>query len=73
MKERVYFSHKIKDHVILIDDARCFIGKDNYPTLQELKEFTSKNWPNSTFNVEDDIISIYAQTVDELEFRSSFR
>lgn len=60
MKERVYFQSKIKDHVILMDDARCLIGKDNYPTLQELKEFTLKNWPKSTFNVEDDIISIYA-------------
>jgi len=59
MKElRRIFNHEIKNHVILIDDARFFIGKDNYPTLQELKEFVLKNYPKSTFNVEDDIIRI---------------
>jgi len=52
------FNHEIKNHVILIDDARFFIGKDNYPTLQWLKEFVLKNYPKSTFNVEDDIIRI---------------
>lgn len=28
--------HEIKNHVILIDDARCFNGKDNYPRLDDL-------------------------------------
>jgi hypothetical protein len=59
MKElECVFNHGIKNHVILIDDARFFIGKDDYPTLQELKEFVLKNYPKSTFNVEDDIIRI---------------
>ena len=29
--------HSIKNHVILIDDARMFAGKDGYPELSELK------------------------------------
>jgi len=59
MKElECIFNHEIKNRVILIDDARCFIGKDDYPTLQELKEFALKNYPKSTFNGEDDIIRI---------------
>jgi len=53
------FDHKIKNHVVLIDDARYFTGRDDYPTLQWLKEFVLKNFPKSTFNVKDDIIRIY--------------
>ena len=51
-------NHEIKNHVILIDDARCFIGKNGYPTLEKLKEFVLRNFPKSTFNVENDIIRI---------------
>ncbi len=29
--------HKIKTHIILIDDARCFDGTAEYPTLDALK------------------------------------
>ena len=29
-------THSIKEHVILIDDARCFDGKNDYPHLDEL-------------------------------------
>ena len=53
------FSHNIKNHVVLIDDARFFVGKEGYPTVRELKEFVLKNSPKSTFKVEDDIIRIY--------------
>lgn len=29
--------HYLKEHVILIDDARCFDGTNDYPTIDELK------------------------------------
>ena len=29
-------SHHISDHVVLIDDARCFDGSSNYPTLGQI-------------------------------------
>ena len=29
-------SHPVKRHVILIDDARCFCGENDYPHLEEL-------------------------------------
>jgi hypothetical protein len=32
-------SHTIKQHVILIDDARCFDGTNDYPTLDALLAF----------------------------------
>lgn len=33
---RAILSHHLKNHVILIDDARCFNGKNNYPRLDDL-------------------------------------
>lgn len=33
------FCHPVKNHLVVIDDARCFIGRDGYPRLGELLEF----------------------------------
>ena len=33
------FSHPVKNHLVIIDDARCFNGKDGYPRIGELREF----------------------------------
>ena len=46
------------EHVILIDDARCFTGKGDYPSVQKLKDLTLSVGFN-VFEVEDDIIRIY--------------
>ena len=55
--------HPIKNHVILIDDARCFIGPNkvlkNYPTIKELKDLVAYKRSDLKFVVEDDIIRIY--------------
>jgi len=32
----VILSHPVKQHVILIDDVRCFCGENGYPHLEEL-------------------------------------
>lgn len=55
------FAHPVKDHVILIDDARQFLGKDGYPTLEELRAFVHRNHPRSAFIVKDDIIRIHGE------------
>ena len=47
------------EHVILIDDARCFNGNDDYPTLNELEQLVMNKNPNLIFNVKDDIIRIH--------------
>ena len=52
------FKHSEK-HVILIDDARCFVGKDDYPTLNELKNLMKNDNRYKNFFVENDIIRIF--------------
>jgi len=53
------FDHPVSKHVILIDDARCFTGENDYPTLQELQEFVLQKRPHWKFKVENDIIRIH--------------
>ena len=52
------FNGKIENHIIIIDDARLFIGKDDYPTIDELNSFIKQK--NHTFKLEvkNDIICI---------------
>ena len=33
---KAILSHSVKEHVILIDDARCFDGKNDYPHIDDL-------------------------------------
>ena len=55
------FSHHIKNHIILIDDAHDFSGSYDYPTISELKNITTKNNPESKFLVENNIIRIFTE------------
>ena len=50
------FDHKIKDHVILIDDARLFNGTEDYPTLEELRRLFADKRPDYEFSVANDVI-----------------
>jgi len=52
-------SHAIDSHVILIDDARCFTGENDYPTLQDLQNFLNERKQGWHFSVEHDIIRIH--------------
>lgn len=47
------------DHIILIDDARLFQGKNDYPTIESLESFVRSQWPRNIFAVSDDIIRIH--------------
>lgn len=51
-------NHKVKEHVILIDDANCFGSNAGYPKMSELEGLVKGLRENSTFNVEDNIIRI---------------
>jgi len=49
-------NHGINNHVILIDDARLFNGKEDYPTIEELNNTISKYGYNLL--VKNDIVRI---------------
>ena len=49
-------AHPVKDHVILIDDAREFTGQNDYPTIESLRTFIGARLPDHEFDVKDDIV-----------------
>ncbi len=53
---KTILSHKIKSHVILIDDAGYFNGKNDYPTIGKLKDMFKDS--GYSLKVENDIIRI---------------
>jgi hypothetical protein len=60
MKElQCILNHSINKHVILIDDARCFVGQNDYPTIEELKRFVSSINPDLVITIENDIIRVH--------------
>ena|SRR5687768_8843024 len=46
------------DHILLIDDARCFVGTVDYPTVKELTGYILERNPAATIDVENDIMRI---------------
>lgn len=49
---------KTLSHLILIDDARCFLGGNDYPTVEELTAFIAARDPRYAVRVEDDVIVV---------------
>ncbi len=59
MKElQIISRHQVSNHVILIDDARCFNGTNDYPTIDVCRALSAGFWPCHEFTVVDDIIRI---------------
>jgi hypothetical protein len=54
-------NHPLASHVILIDDARCFVGENDYPTIEELRDFLLAARPHWVFEVTDDIVRFHEQ------------
>lgn len=59
------FGHRVEGHVILIDDARCFVENDSqveelkdYPTQEFLKNYVRQHNAALQFEVANDIIRI---------------
>lgn len=57
------FDHMVRNHVILIDDARCFDGRGTYPALAEIEALVRKHRPAWVCKVQDDIIRIHLPLV----------
>ena len=53
----IILKHRLK-HVILIDDARLFVGEHDYPTINKLKEMIQEFNKNYTLSTKNDIIYI---------------
>ncbi len=55
----IILSGGLKNNIILIDDARCFNGENDYPKLNGLKEYLNKKGVlNKQIGVKKDIIRI---------------
>lgn len=54
----VILTHSIKNHVILIDDARVFTGKGGYPTVPQLREYLLEKRRDLEMEVRHDMIRI---------------
>lgn len=60
MKElSLILDHSVKNHIILIDDARYFTGNDDYPTIDEVRIIVRQKRPDLNFAVKDDVIRIH--------------
>jgi hypothetical protein len=49
--------------VILIDDARCFTGDCDYPSVVEIEEMIHRQRPELVFSVDVDIIRVVPPTI----------
>lgn len=69
MKElATILAHRVKGHVILIDDARCFDGTHDYPTLAELRKLVEVSMPGCSFWVSNDVIRIHPDRTIESQY-----
>lgn len=53
--------HPVPGHLILIDDARCFDGTNDYPPIANCRSLAMQFWPRHDVTVVDDIIRITPQ------------
>lgn len=56
---KAILTHHINNHVILIDDARLFVGENDYPTVNDLTTFVQNENASKRIVIENDIIIIW--------------
>lgn len=57
--EHILTHRNAEQHVVLIDDASQFTGKNDYPTIKELEYFVLKLRPNFILQIKEDIIRVH--------------
>ena len=50
------FNGRQFDHILLIDDARLFVGQGDYPTIEKLTEYIKNKNQKYQLEVKDDIV-----------------
>lgn len=55
---RLVLGHAVEGHVVLVDDARAFVGSGGYPTIDEIRRLVAESGRSCTVEVRDDIIRI---------------
>ncbi len=60
MEEILAIMNHPVSHVILIDDARMYLGFDGYPSIRELRKLVNKVGKGYEMTILNDIIRIYA-------------
>lgn len=55
---RAIIEHPVRGHVILVDDSRSFVGKNGYPTIEQLNSFVTGSRPDIIMDVSNDIIHL---------------
>ena len=50
--------HPVEGHVVLIDAARFFRGKDGYPKIARVRKLVRAAYPKALCEVENDIIRV---------------
>ena len=60
----------VSGHVVLVDDARLFTGRNGWPSLDRLRAFVVERNPRTTFDVVDDIIRIETAHSDAWALRA---
>jgi hypothetical protein len=56
--------HPVRTHVVLVDDARLFVGKDDYPTVEQFRAWVAERRPDLCFELRDDVIRIHPPAAD---------
>jgi hypothetical protein len=55
----VIFSQHHHAHVVLIDDARLFVGREGYPTGSEVERLIHRLAPEYVVEIKEDVIQCY--------------
>ena len=61
------FNHPLVDnHILLIDDARCFNGTNDYPHITALSNYICEKHPDWIFEVKDDVIRTFNKNQESI-------